>query len=238
MILTARERPDLGLPEPVWPEYNMHGDVLTRFWGLLPERFPDFQFVLAEEEEEVIAEAHSVPLSWDGTIAGLPKGIDGAVERAFGEREAPNTLCALAIEIPLARRGQGLSRRMVEEMVAIAREHGFASLIAPVRPSWKERYPLTPIERYATWRREDGRLFDPWMRVHERLGAEILRPEPESLRITGTVAEWEDWTAMSFPETGEYVFPAGLAVLSVSRDADVGSYWEPNVWMRHATTPA
>lgn len=74
---------------------------------------------------------------------------------------------------------------------AIARTHGLSVLIAPVRPSWKERHPLTPIERYAGVRRpEDGLPFDPWMRVHERLGAEVLKPEPESLRITGTVAEW------------------------------------------------
>jgi hypothetical protein len=41
------------------------------------------------------------------------------------------------------------------------------------------------------------------VRVHERLGAIVLRAEPQSLRITGTVAEWEEWTAMTFPESGE-----------------------------------
>ena len=51
---------------------------------------------------------------------------------------------------------------------------------APFRPSWKERYPLVPIERYAAWRRADGLLFDPWMRVHERLGASVLKAEPVS----------------------------------------------------------
>jgi hypothetical protein len=118
-------------------------------------------------------------------------------------------------------------------MLAIARAHGLLSLIAPVRPSWKERYPLMPIERYAAWRRDDGLPFDPWMRVHERLGADVLRPEPESLRITGAVEEWESWTAMAFPESGEYVFPQGLAPLTVDRESDRGSYWEPNVWMLH-----
>jgi hypothetical protein len=107
-------------------------------------------------------------------------------------------------------------------------------LIAPVRPSWKERYPLVPIERYAAWRRDDGWLFDPWMRVHERLGATVLKVEPHSLRITGTVAEWEEWTQMSFPESGDYWFPAGLATVAIDRDADRGRYWEPNVWMHHA----
>jgi hypothetical protein len=107
-------------------------------------------------------------------------------------------------------------------------------LIAPVRPSWKERYPLVPIDRYAAWRRADGLLFDPWMRVHERLGASVLKVEPRSLQITGTVAEWEEWTELSYPESGDYWFPSGLATVAIDRDADSGRYWEPNVWMRHS----
>jgi hypothetical protein len=122
---------------------------------------------------------------------------------------------------------------MLEHMRAIAAREGFDALIAPLRPSWKERYPLTPIERYVAWTREDGLPFDPWLRVHVRAGGEILRPEPESLRITGTVGDWESWTGMAFPESGTYVFPHGLAPLELDREADVSRYWEPNVWMLH-----
>lgn len=71
------------------------------------------------------------------------------------------------------------------------------------------------------------------MRVHERLGATVLKPEPLSLRITGTTTEWEDWTGMPFPDTGDYWFPGGLTTVHIDREADRGSYWEPNVWMRH-----
>jgi hypothetical protein len=127
-----------------------------------------------------------------------------------------------------------VSTLAVQAMGEIARRHGLTSLIAPVRPSWKERYPLIPIERYAEWRRPDGLLFDPWMRVHERLGATVLKAEPHSLRITGTVVEWETWTAMSFPESGDYWFPSGLTTVRIDRAGDSGSYWEPNVWMHHA----
>jgi len=35
------------------------------------------------------------------------------------------------------------------------------ALVAPVRPTLRHRYPLTPIERYAEWRLGDGLLFDP-----------------------------------------------------------------------------
>jgi hypothetical protein len=63
------------------------------------------------------------------------------------------------------------------------------------------------------------------------MGATMVRPEPRSLQIEAPVADWEQWTEMAFPEDGDYVFPAGLAPLRVRRGT--GSYWEPNVWMRH-----
>ncbi|HUK98329.1 MAG TPA: hypothetical protein VLV46_11790 [Gaiellaceae bacterium] len=237
MIATAAERPELL--EPAWqrtrdtmPEYNNHGDVLNEYWPRLTDERPDFQFHLVDEEDAILARARSVPLRWDGTIGGLPAGIDGAIARGFDEGGA-NVLCALVIMVPNDVQSRGISRLAVQGMAEIARRHGLGSLIAPVRPSWKERYPLVPIERYAGWRRPDGLLFDPWMRVHERLGATILKPEPQSLRITGTVGEWESWTAMSFPESGGYWFPRGLTTLHVDRDEDRGSYWEPNVWLHH-----
>jgi hypothetical protein len=232
---TAAERPDLL--EPAWertrdtlPEYNNHGDVLNAYWGRLTEELPEFQFTLVGDDEEILARGRSLPVRWDGTVDDLPAGIDGAIARGFDEGGA-NVLCAMVIMIPRDLQGRGLSAVALGAMAEIARLHGLESLIAPVRPSRKERYPLAPIERYAAWRRADGLLFDPWLRVHERAGAVVLRPEPESLRITGTVAEWRQWVGMPFPEDGAYTFPGGLAPLAV--ESGVGRYWEPNVWMRH-----
>jgi hypothetical protein len=239
-VFTAAERPDLV--ERAWaatrdtlPEFNNHGAILNRYWDRLVGERPEFQLHFVEDDEPVIR-ARSVPVRWDGTVADLPAGIDGAITRAFEERDA-NVLCALLIAVRGSAQGRGLSQVALEAMTRLARAHGFGSLIAPVRPSWKERYPLVRIERYASWRRGDGRLFDPWLRVHERLGADVLRPEPRSLGIAGSVAEWEAWTGLAFPESGEYVFPGGLATLAIDRDADRGSYWEPNVWMRHRLAP-
>ena len=237
-VAERRDLPDRPELENVWPEYNRHGEVTNRFWGRLYDEFPEFQFVLYDDEaDRALAEGHTIPCHWDGTRDGLPRGIDGLLEDAFALREVggeANTLSALAIEISPGARGGGLSRRMIEAMAAIAREHRLRDLIAPLRPTWKERYPLTPIERYAAWTREDGLPFDPWIRTHVRLGAEILRAEHESLRIVGTVAEWEAWTGLALPESGDYVFPHGLAPLRVDREADQGTYYEPNVCVRHS----
>ena len=240
-VHTASERPELwerGIPsELVWPEYNLHGDVLNKWWGRLSLDLPEFQFVLYDDtNDEVVAEGHTAPLRWDGHVESLPDGIDAAIELVFanlGAGATVNTLCALAAESPRDARRRGLAVQLLAAMRGIAERHGLTHLVAPVRPSWKERYPLTAIERYVHWRRPDGQLFDPWMRVHERLGATVARPLPRSMRITGTVSDWEQWTGMEFPESGEYVFPEGLAPVHVDRSADLGTYWEPNVWMIH-----
>ena len=109
------------------------------------------------------------------TLRACPDGgVDAVVEARFAE-EPPSrhVLCALQILIAARPPRPGLSSRMVRRMGEIGREHGLDRLIAPVRPNLKHRYPLVPMERYITWRRDDGTHLDPWLRTHERLGAEI-----------------------------------------------------------------
>ena len=49
----------------------------------------------------------------------------------------------------------------------------------------------------------------------------------------GSVAEWEEWAQMAFPETGAYVVPGALVPVEIDRERDEGLYVEPNVWMVH-----
>jgi GNAT superfamily N-acetyltransferase len=242
-LVRYSERPELwpatdDISAEVWPEYNRHGDVLNAHWGRLPDELPEYQFRLYDaDEQEVLAEGHTAPCPWDGTVEGLGDGIDAMLVAALDAMRAgrrPDALCALAAEIRPRFQGRGLAGQVLAAMAEIARQAGLPQLIAPVRPSFKDRYPITPIERYVTWRREDGEPFDPWIRVHVRAGGRIVKPVPRSLRITGTVAEWESWTGMRFPDDGAYTFPAGLAPVEIDRARDIGSYWEPNVWIVHA----
>jgi ribosomal protein S18 acetylase RimI-like enzyme len=240
-VIRYAERPELwedsdALSRAVWPEYNQHGDVLNRYWGRLLEDFPEFQFVLYHDQDGVLAEGHTVPCAWDGTTEGLGDGIDAMIAGAFEARQAnrrPTALGALAAEIKPQFQGRGLADRVLAAMAGLAREAGLRHLIAPVRPSLKDRYPIIPIERYVTWTRENGEPFDPWIRVHVRRDAKIARPIGHSMQITGTVAEWEQWTGLRFPDDGEYTFPAGLAPVDINHGRDLGCYWEPNVWIVH-----
>lgn len=244
-IYTTKERPDLSeqimdFDDTIWPEFMMHDPVANRHWVQLYTTFPEFQFALCDEGEKLIAAGHSIPFYWDGTLDGLPESWDALVETGFAQKEegrATNTSSALSITVSPGKQGGGLSTVMLKKMREIAGEQGFGALVAPVRPSHKSRYPLTPFERYVAWTREDGSPFDPWIRAHWRLGAEIVRLAPRSMVIPGTIQEWEQWTSMSFPDSGEYVVPGALVPVTIDREKGEGVYVEPNVWMRHPITP-
>jgi hypothetical protein len=236
---TYAERPDLierldEIADP-WPEFIHHANC-NRLWHVMRARFPQFQVILYDEENgRPLGRGQTMPVRWDGTIENLPGGVDDAVEAGavLADGEA-NTLCAIVAVLDSSVQGRGLSALVIDGMRTAAAAGALRELIAPVRPTLKDRYPLTPIERYAHWRRDDRSAFDPWIRVHERLGGQILTIAERSMTVEGSVGEWESWTGMAFPESGAYVLPQALVPIEIDRDSDRGRYVEPNVWMRHS----
>jgi hypothetical protein len=205
-------------------------------WDSLFDTFADFQIALCAQDGTVIGLGHTVPFTWDGTTADLPPMLDEIIERALTDRQAgrtPTALSALAAIVRPAHHGRGLSYLIVRAMRDVAAEHHVESLVAPVRPTLKHLYPLTPMERYTQWKRPDGAPFDPWIRVHWRLGAEQLCVAPRTAGSTGTVAEWEKWTGMAFPESGQYIVPGALQPVEIDRQRDIGRYEDPGIWMLH-----
>ena len=233
---TGRQPHIASLQSGVWPEFLYHDPLLERLFGRVIDEYAEYQFYAWDDERgEVVGAGNAIPAAWDGDVASLPEGgVDAVVEARFAEAApAPTVLCALQILIAPEVRAQGLSSRMIQRMAEIGRDHGLDRLIAPVRPNLKHRYPLVPMERYVTWRRDDGAHLDPWLRTHERLGAPIVRVANESMRIPGTVAQWEEWTEMALPESGSYVVPGALVPVVIDLERDEGLYVEPNVWMVH-----
>jgi hypothetical protein len=234
-LFSQAERPELldrrAELGDTWHEFMYHDAVANRLWNRQYEDYPDLQLWLVDDDDRLLAESNAVAIPFGP--GELPDaGWDAALERAF-EGETPKAVSAIAITIGVDQRGRGLSKVMLEGMRKAVDARGLEDLVAPVRPSLKHNYPLAPIERYIDWRREDGKLLDPWLRVHEDAGAKLIRVAAESMRISGSVAEWEDWTKLVFPDTGTYVVPGALVPVEIDRERDEGVYIEPNVWMHH-----
>lgn len=236
-FFTYDERPDLrvrcGHLREAWPAFMLESPISKERWHLLYERFGGFQFWLVDEStDEILAEGNSLPARLDP--ADLPdRGWEHVIEHATAGDEKPTVVSAIAVLVDRNLHGRGLSALMLGEMRRIAAAAGYSDLVAPVRPSLKSLYPLTPMETYIRWMTPTGLPFDPWLRVHARAGAGIERVCATSMLIPGSVAEWEEWTGMRFPESGAYVVPGALRPIEIDVESDRGVYSEPNVWMRH-----
>ena len=221
-----------------WPEFMLHDPIATENWHELFDRFSDYQFALLDTENDCMAAmANSLPFHWDQPLDELPEeGWDWVFLKAIEDHQngrKPNIQSAIQINIHPEYQGRGLSPRMVLAMREIGRAKGFKDLVAPVRPTQKNAYPLTSIDDYIAWTDDEGLPFDAWLRVHVRLGGRILKPCHQAMTICGTRAEWEAWTGLKFPQDGQYYIPGALNPMQMDAGKDEGVYVEPNVWMVH-----
>ncbi|HEU5428802.1 MAG TPA: hypothetical protein VFU74_18120 [Actinocrinis sp.] len=219
-----------------FPAFITADKLAKQYIGRVRAWFPEWNLTVVDADQDPAATGWGIPVRWDGSVADLPGGYTEATIRAVEGREQgieADTLVICGAIVAGRRAGQGLAGQLLAVLRDLAVEHGLQRVIAPVRPTLKQQYPLTPIETFMTWTRPDGSALDPWVRTHLRMGATILAAAPSSQTMTGTVAEWEEWSGIPLPSSGDYVIPQGLSVLHVDREADVGTYTEPNIWIRH-----
>ena len=215
-----------------WPAFMMESPVSDPYWGAMTRLFPDFNLALLGPGDTILAIGNAVPFVWD-PAAPLPRtGWDWVFTRALetaGQR--PTLASALAITIPPAHRGGGYARRLLDAFKAAARSHGCTALMAPVRPTRKAEVPDQAMADYLARRDDQGRRFDPWVGLHESMGATIVGIADRSMTIPGTRAQWRRWTGLEPPVSGLWRVPGALVPLVV--EGDTITYTEPNVWMRH-----
>jgi hypothetical protein len=235
------QRPDLvpallAADREAYPAFVLHS-AFEHEWPRIYEEFPEYQFALLEAgSDTLLAHGNSVPFRWDGDVATLPDSATSLADRARSTRRSglpATTLGALQAVVHVEHQRQGRSQQVLMTMAGIAAERGLPDLFAPIRPTHKARYPLTDMAAYVQWRGGDGKPQDPWIRVHHQLGAEPVAIPRAWTTVTGTRAQWEEWTGMSFPQSGSYVVPGGLVPVELDVEADRGQYSEPHVWMHY-----
>ena len=239
-ISVLADRPDLAEPmwamDSSWPEFMRHDPIGGLYYGNVEARFADYVLVAQDDAAEVVATAYSVPFVLDGDE--LPdNGWDfvirtGLLASLRGDR--PNAVSAVEIAVRPDRQGTGLSAQLLTAMRGNAARHGFAELVAPVRPNGKTDVHQ-PMSEHAFAVRDDGLPTDPWLRVHVRAGGRIDRIAPRSMVVPGTLDEWRAWTGLPFDRTGPIEVPKALAPVWCDAEHGTATYVEPNVWVRHRT---
>jgi GNAT superfamily N-acetyltransferase len=239
-ISVLADRPDLvdafwGMPSS-WPEFMRHDPIGGLFYSNVDDRFAEYVLVGQDEGGAIVAQAFSIPFELGGSdlpVNGWDAVIRAGVLGAFDHTE-PDAISAIEIAVRSDLQGHGLSGQMLTAMRDNARRHGFAELVAPVRPNGKTDLH-EPMSTYAFRTREDGLPVDPWLRIHVRAGGVIDRVAPRSMVVPGTLEEWREWTGLPFDRTGPVEVPKALAPAWCDVEHGTATYVEPNVWVRHRT---
>jgi hypothetical protein len=236
--ITAAEFSDLV--HKVWPEAWFHNDTADQLWQTMADKNLDLRLVctvdgqLAATFIATRVEWHQPQTSFDQ----LPnRGWEWVLEASI-PAGASNSKIVSALSMNILPQYRGL--HLSSKILIYAKEHlrslGMETLIAPVRPFWKSRYPLIPMEDYVHWTNSKGEVFDPWLRVHVQIGAKVLHVCHDSMAISGTADQWLSWTGVEAIAPGSYLIPEGLVPVTFLRTPDGalhGKYVEPNVWVIH-----
>lgn len=223
-----------------WPPFMLKDPIGNRLFGKVPELFPEYQLLALDGDGHLVGRLIAAPFPYDGNLQSLPdRGWDAVLEEAVegnGQR-APTAVSLLEARIAPAAQGQGLSHTVL----AAARSHvarlGYRDLFGPVRPTAKAAEPQTPMSEYVGRLQADGLPVDPWLRVHVRLGGQIVKVCPTSMTVPGTLAEWRAWTGLRLTTSGPHDVPGALVPIHVSVEHDHCVYVEPNVWIHHRLDP-
>ncbi|SFF99750.1 hypothetical protein SAMN05421678_103248 [Actinopolymorpha cephalotaxi] len=240
-ISTVAERPEFAHPAYEtgwWPEFMRHNHVADAYYWRAGEEFRR-TCVVATEGQQAIAYGVAVPLTLGGkdreTLpdGGWEKATVWAFHDAANPDAVPDSACALDISVAGSLRGQGVSGLMLRALRMAVRDAGLFQLVAPVRPTWKDREPRTPMTAYAARVRSDGLPYDPWLRTHVRAGGQVVGVAPASWAVHGSLRQWREWTGLPFDRTGDVDVRGALVPVHVDLDGDQAVYVEPNVWVRH-----
>lgn len=222
-----------------WPEFILHDPVGWATMGRIVAELPEYVLVGTDADGAVVARAFSVPFALKTEGRGeLPaRGWDQVLLWAFSDRRhgrVPDTVSAIEITVANTHKGRGISGKMLTALRENARTHGFGEVVAPVRPNAKHLEPLAPMDEYAfRTRRADGLPHDPWLRVHVRAGGTVEAVAPASMTVSGSLAQWREWTGLAFDADGPVEVPGALAPVHCETRGGYAVYVEPNVWVRH-----
>jgi hypothetical protein len=226
----------LDLGSVMWPEFMQHDTIVNKNWPKLYSDFLNCQFALFDNEK-LVGIGNAVHLNWRKPFEDLPvAGLDWAMEKAIDDFRIgidSNLLIGVQILINSEYQSRGVSYQMLDIMKQVANANGLEHIALPVRPTLKYKYPLIPMDEYMNWENDEGLPFDPWLRVHIKSGGEIAKICENSMVISGSISEWEEWTGLRFCASGDYVVDKALTPIKVDKTNNIGKYIEPNVWILH-----
>ena len=219
-----------------WPKYFAGSPFIKTYWTRVWHEFPDYQFCLLNEKDEIAAVCNGIPLYWDGAKQNMPSGWDEGIELAFNQVQKgiqPNTLLGLTGVVDSASRNKGISPLIVQAFRTLAKMHGLTRFLGPVRPIGMLAHNCQDFKQWAESVDEKDEPLDHWLRTHKRLGAKVMGLAPYSQLVEGTLDDWEEWTGHRFAQSGAFQLPDTLQPIQVNITQNKASYYDPSIWVMH-----
>lgn len=214
------------------PAFMMWSSPGNWRWHRIYGKFPEYQLAAYSPSGELLGALNSVPVPWDGNLLDLPGGYDDVLIQSTGvEPFQGRSTCLLSISVRESCRGLGIPELLLEEIKVRARNAGHGAVIAPLRPTLKHLHPSMPMSEYTGLMDERGKIYDPWLRKHLEMGAEVLGIAEKSLVIKQPSSRWERNAGRQLL-AGRHPIPGAISQIEIGTDG-VGIYVEPNIWICH-----
>lgn len=177
-----------------WASDGQHISAATAKIAARIEVFPQ-GVTLATIDGTEAGSQYAFQLSWDGNPNSLTSWDEMTAEGWYNRvhYSQGNTGFLVGVGVVPCFRGSRvahnlrwngrfkLSELLIARTLDMLFDHGVHRVIGNARvPAYHQRPDLS-IDAFCTFRRPDGKLFDPVLRFHERMGARILKPVEYSM---------------------------------------------------------
>lgn len=217
-----------------FPDIILQSEIVKHCWAKVESYFPEYQRIWVDEQDLIVGIINTIPIFWNRTLESLPaEGWDWLMQKGIQDYEnkiKPNILGGLQIILTKEHQGKGLSKLMIAEGKKLLQNNHFDNFIIPIRPTLKHQFPQMAMEDYLNYKVKN-KTYDPWIRTHEKSGAQIISVCENSMNVKGDVSFWEKLTHKKIVETGFYEVRGALSPVRIDVKNNMGEYREPNIWL-------
>lgn len=131
-----------------FPPFITADHEVKKHIGRVRELFPHMDIVLVDEAGEPAATGWGVAIAWSGEVEDLPSSFADVLRRAVETHDrgaAPDAFVIAGGVVRPDLKGTGTASHLVRALTRTGHQHGQAHVLAPVRPTRKHLYPLTPV---------------------------------------------------------------------------------------------
>jgi len=219
-----------------FPPIIGESQVIKKYWSKLETYYPENQFLLISNKDELIGFINTVPFHFDKELDHLPeRGWDWMLSKGIADFEnkiEANYLGGLQVIVRKEFQSQGFSRKILNYAKNFIANSNFKNLIIPIRPTQKHKFPELPMSEYLNLK-SGNEVFDPWIRTHLKGGAQIIKICEKSMMMAGDIEFWERILEKKIYKTGKYILRGALSLITIDLEKDKGEYIEPNIWIKY-----